>query len=247
MIDLNADLGEGVGDDAAMLAIVTSASIACGGHAGDADTMRQAIRSAKANGVRIGAHPGFADPENFGRKRLDLPTPEIVAQILEQVDRLMNIAADEGAVVSYLKLHGALANMAAEDEVLSAAIFSAVNGRHPDLSYLTLAGSGQEGAARALGLPVIPEAYADRAYTPEGLLAPRRETGAVLGDVEEVVARCLRLARSGEIQAIDGTVIKSTARSVCVHGDSPGALAMARAIAEALSKSGHLTAKGKQS
>lgn len=234
LIDLNADLGEGISDDLAMLAIVTSASIACGGHAGNAQTMRTALRGAKANGVRIGAHPGLEDPDNFGRVRLDLPFDVIRAQVLAQIARLAAIAAEEGASISYLKLHGALANMAAEDEALSLAIFAGVAEHYPGMAILALAASAQESAAKKLGLPVIAEAYADRAYTPDGLLAARSLPGSVIEDTAAVVAQCLRLAEHGEIMAIDGTVFKSEARSICLHGDTPGALEHARAVRDAL-------------
>lgn len=234
LIDLNADLGEGIGDDLSMLEIVTSASIACGGHAGNAQTMRAAVRGARANGVRIGAHPGFEDPDNFGRLRLDLPFETIRDQVLAQIARLASIAAEEGAPISYLKLHGALANMAAEDEALSHAVFAGVARAYPGLAILALAASAQESAAKQLGLPVIAEAYADRAYRPDGLLAARSRPGGVIEDTAAVVARCLRLAEHGEIIAIDGTAFKSDARSICLHGDTSGALEHARAVRDAL-------------
>ncbi|AEQ51440.1 5-oxoprolinase subunit PxpA [Pelagibacterium halotolerans] len=238
LIDLNADLGEAIGDDRAMLEIVTSASIACGGHAGNEHTMRAAVQDALANSVRIGAHPGFEDPDNFGRRRLDLPFETIRDQVLAQIGRLITIAAEEGASVAYLKLHGALANMAAEDETLSQTIFAGVAQNHPGMAILALAASAQETAARRLGLPVIPEAYADRAYTRYGLLAARSHPGSVLEDTASIVAQCLRLAEHGEILAIDGSVFQSEARSICLHGDTPGALEHARAVRDALKSRG---------
>lgn len=240
MIDLNADLGEGVADDHAMLDIVTSASIACGGHAGDATTMRAAIHAAIACDVRIGAHPGFVDRENFGRKRLALPVHAIVSQVVQQVAALDAMTRDEGGAVAYLKLHGALANMAAEDEELAFAIFAATAERWPHMAIMVLAGSAQERAAEALDLSIIPEAYADRAYTEDGLLAARSLPGSVIDDPEIVVARCLRLAERGEIETLDGTVITTSARSICVHGDTPGAVDLARAIKNALVGAGHM-------
>ena len=238
LIDLNADLGEGIGDDLAMLEIVTSASIACGGHAGNDETMRAAIRGALANTVRIGAHPGFEDPDHFGRRRLALPFATIRDQVLAQIARLASIAAEEGANIAYLKLHGALANMAAEDEALSRAVFSGVAENYPGMAILALAASAQERAANALGLAVIAEAYADRAYTPDGLLAARGLPGSVLEDTSAVVAQCLRLAEHGEIIALDGTIFKSGARSICLHGDTTGALEHARAVRHALESRG---------
>lgn len=240
MIDLNADLGEGMGDDLAMLEIVTSASIACGGHAGDAHSMRRAVRGALHNGVRIGAHPGFVDPHHFGRRRLDIPTDRLSGQIVAQVAQLHDIAQAEGAVITYLKLHGALANMAAEDRALAKTLFAAVDAAFPGLSVLALAASEQEWAARDLGLDVILEAYADRAYTADGQLVSRARRGSVITDEQLVIDRCLRLAETGEIVAIDGTVFKSEARSICLHGDTPGALDLARAVRAALAKTGAL-------
>ena len=240
MIDLNADLGEGVGDDLAMLQIVTSASIACGGHAGDEATMGTAIRGALANDVTIGAHPGFVDREHFGRRRLDLPAATICGQVVEQVARLEAVAAREGGSVAYLKLHGALANMAAEDIDLASAIFSAVATEFPDLSVLALAGSAQIDAARALDLDILPEAYADRAYTADGLLAPRSMAGSVIEGKEAVTERCLRLAEKGEIVALDGTIFRSDARSLCLHGDTPGAVMLAKSVRQTLEDAGFM-------
>lgn len=240
MIDLNADLGEGMGDDRAMLEIVTSASIACGGHAGDPQTMRTALRNARANGVRIGAHPGFADRQHFGRRRLDLPADDIAAQVVGQIDTLSAIAAEEGASIAYVKLHGALANMTAESEPLAIAVFSAIKQRFGQLAILALASSAQVRGARALGLPVIAEAYADRAYTADGLLAPRTLAGSVIDDQALVVARCLRLARLGEIETIEGHTIRTTARSICVHGDTAGAVGLARSVRRALQDQGFM-------
>ncbi|GGA52900.1 5-oxoprolinase subunit PxpA [Pelagibacterium lentulum] len=239
-LDLNADLGEGVGDDAAMLAIVTSASIACGGHAGDEATMRAAIRSAKAHGVTIGAHPGFVDPDHFGRRRLDLPHDVIAGQMVEQVARLIAVAAEEGSSVAYVKIHGALANMAAEDRALAVAIFSAVKEEFPQLAVLALEASEQEKAALELSMAVIAEAYADRAYQGPGRLLSRSVAGSVLHDSEEIVRRCLRLAERGEIVAAGGKPFHSNARSLCLHGDTPGAVAIAADIRKSLEQAGFL-------
>lgn len=233
-LDLNADLGEGMGNDEALLEIVTSASIACGGHAGNADTMRAALIAARANGVRAGAHPGFDDPEHFGRRRLSLPHDAIAAETVRQIGALSTIAVQERVPLVYFKLHGALANMAAEDDALAGAVFAAIRASHPHLAALVLENSAQHRAAQRLGLETIPEAYADRAYTPARLLAPRALDGAVIHDDEQVVARCLRLAERGEIVALDGTVIKSSATSICLHGDTPGAVSLARRIRSAL-------------
>lgn len=237
-IDLNADVGEGAGTDAALLQIVSSASIACGGHAGDAETMRDTLRLARNNGVRVGAHPGFADKQNFGRVRLNLPLDEIAAQVRAQVDALLDIAATESVQVAYIKLHGALANMAAEDEELASACFSVWAELVPDGPVLALDSSAQVAAAEALGLPVIREAYADRAYQANGLLASRTLPGAVLDDPEAVISQCLSLAERGELSTIDGGTIPSRATSICIHGDTPGAVAFAARIRSELERQG---------
>lgn len=233
-LDLNADLGEGVGDDEAMLAIVSSASIACGGHAGDADTMRAAVRTAKAQGVVIGAHPGFPDRENFGRRRMVLPPEALDATIRAQVRAIVEIAEEEGWPVRYVKLHGALANMAAEEPAIAALCFAAVEGLVRDMAILAIDNSAQSEAAEALGFPTIREAYADRAYQPGGLLVARQMPGAVLHDKLAIAERAVRLAGKGEIVSVDGGTIATTARSLCIHGDTPDAVAVAKAVKAAL-------------
>ena len=227
-----------MGSDEALLAIVTSASIACGGHAGDEGTMRAAVRAAKARGVTIGAHPGFADREHFGRRRLLLPPQELDEQIRGQVRRLVEIAEDEGAAVRYLKLHGALANMAAEEPAVAALCFAAVEGLVSELAILALDNSAQVDVAEAMGFEVVREAYADRAYQPNGLLVPRSVPGAVLRDRDAIAARAIRLAESGEIVAMDGTVFHSGARSLCIHGDTPDAIEIARHLRRSLGGAG---------
>jgi 5-oxoprolinase (ATP-hydrolysing) subunit A len=237
-LDLNADLGEGLPGDDALLSIVSSASIACGGHAGDEISMRIALRSAKARGVRIGAHPGFADPEHFGRRRLALPPEELDAQIRGQVSRLIELAAEEEAEVSYVKLHGALANMAAEIPAVAMLAFAAVTGLQQGLGILAIDNSAQVEVADLLGFPFEREAYADRGYSANGLLLPRDAPGAVLHDPAAIAERAVRLARFGEIVAADGSVITTEARSLCIHGDTPEAVAIARAVREALGNAG---------
>jgi len=237
-LDLNADLGEGMGSDAALLDIVSSASIACGGHAGDPATMRAAVRAAKARSVAIGAHPGFADREHFGRRRLLLPPEELDAQVRDQVELLLEIAAEEGVEVRYVKLHGALANMAAEEPAVAMVAFAACKGLSDDLAILAIDNSAQVEVAELLGFPLIREAYADRAYQPNGLLVPRGEPGAVLHDPGVIAERAVRLAEAGEIVAIDGTVIATEARSLCIHGDTAEAVAIARAVRAALEAAG---------
>ena len=237
-LDLNADLGEGIGAVEALFQIVSSASIACGGHAGDETTMRVALRAAKARGVAVGAHPGFADPEHFGRRKLLLSAVELDTQVRSQVVNFCNLAVEEGVEVRYVKLHGALANMAAEEPAIAAVAFAAVTGVVRDLAILAIDNSAQVEVATALGFPVIREAYADRAYLPNGLLVPRSEPGAVLHDAGAIAERAVRLALRSEIVAIDGTVIQTEAQSLCIHGDTPEAVEMARRVRAALEAEG---------
>ena len=237
-IDLNADLGEGTGHDDDLLEIVSSASIACGGHAGDAPTIRHILRVCRARGVRAGAHPGYADPKRFGRFRLVMPLDQLLGQIREQLFLVRFIADEVGHPLSYVKLHGALANQTAEELAFAVGIFATIQGMAPSMAVLALDNSQQVRAARAVGMPLIREAYADRAYTADGLLVPRQQEGAVIHDVDAVIARCLRLAKAGELVAIDGTVIKSAARSICLHGDTPGAVDLARELRDALEGEG---------
>jgi 5-oxoprolinase (ATP-hydrolysing) subunit A len=237
-LDLNADLGEGIGDDEAMLDIVTSASIACGGHAGDETTMRAAVRAAKARGVVVGAHPGFEDRPNFGRIRLLLPPDELDASIRRQVRSLVEIGEEEGWPVRYVKLHGALANMAAEEPAIMALCLAAIEGLVEDVAILAIDNSAQAETAEAMAFRTIREAYADRAYQSDGLLVPRQVPGAVLHDAAEIAERAVRLAQTGEIVAADGTVLRTGAQSLCIHGDTPGAVAIARAVRDGLAAAG---------
>jgi len=238
VIDLNADLGEGMGTDEDLLQIVSSASIACGGHAGDAPTIRRILRACKHLGVRPGAHPGYADKVHFGRFRVVMPLEQLLGQIRSQLFLIRWIAEEVGVDLQYVKLHGALANQTAEELAFAVGIFATIQAMDPSLAILALDNSQQVRAARAVGIPVILEAYADRAYTPEGLLVPRSQEGAVIHDVDAVIERCVRLARDGEIVAIDGTVLRSAARSICLHGDTPGAVDLAREVRDALEGEG---------
>jgi UPF0271 protein len=237
-LDLNADLGEGIGDDEAMLDIVSSANIACGGHAGDDASMRAALLAAKARGVVVGAHPSYPDRENFGRTRMLLPPEQLDATVRAQVRRLVELGEQLGWPVRYMKLHGALANMAAEEPAIAAVCFAAIEGLVPDMAILAIDNSSQAEVAEGLGFRTIHEAYADRAYQPSGLLVPRQMPGAVLHDESAIAERALRLAREGEIVAIDGTVIKTTAQSLCIHGDTPGAVTIAQAVRTGLATAG---------
>jgi UPF0271 protein len=237
-IDLNADLGEGMGTDEDLLEIVSSASIACGGHAGDAATIRHILKICRSRGVRAGAHPGYADPKRFGRFRVVMPLAQLLGQIRSQLFLVRFIADEVGVPLRYVKLHGALANQTAEELAFAVGIFATIQAMDPRMAVLALDNSQQVRAAKAVGMPLIREAYADRAYTPEGLLVPRSQEGAVIHDVDAVIERCLRLARRGEIVAIDGTVLTSGARSICLHGDTPGAVDLAREVRDALEGDG---------
>jgi UPF0271 protein len=237
-LDLNADIGEGLPNDDALLAIVSSASIACGGHAGTEASMRAALRGAREHGVVAGAHPGFADPENFGRRRLEISADELTRQMRTQLETIAELARDEGVTLRYVKLHGALANMAAEEEQIASIAFAAVRNHDPHLAVRAIDNSAQVAAAEALGLEVVHEAYADRAYQADGLLVPRSEEGAVLHNVELIVQRALRLATRGEIVAADGTILTTEARSLCIHGDTAEAVAIASAVKSALGEAG---------
>jgi UPF0271 protein len=237
-IDLNADLGEGVGSDDDLLDIVSSASVACGGHAGDAETIRHVLTICRERGVAAGAHPGYADPQRFGRFRLVLPLDQLLGQVRDQMLLIRSIADELGMSLSYVKLHGALANQTAEELALAVGIFASIQAMDSNMAVLALDNSQQVRAARAVGMPLIREAYADRAYTAQGLLVPRSESGAVIHDAQAVVRRCVRLATTGEIEAIDGTVFRSEARSICLHGDTPGAVDLARTVRRALEAEG---------
>ena len=237
-LDLNADLGEGIGNDEAMLELVSSANIACGGHVGDHITMVVALRAAKAHGVTVGAHPGFADPENLGRRRRVLPPDELDAMVRGQVRDLVDLAVEEGVPLKYVKLHGALANMAAEEAAIAAVSFAACEGLVRGLGILAIDNSAQVDVAETMGFPVVREAYADRAYLGNGLLMPRSEPGAVIHDAGFIAERAIRLAQTGEIVAADGTVIQTDAKSLCIHGDNPEAVAIARQVRTALEGAG---------
>ena len=234
-IDLNSDLGEGygawrMGDDAAMLDIVSSANVACGFHAGDPIGLLRTLKAAAARGVAIGAHVSYPDRVGFGRRDMDIAPADLTADVIYQIGALQGLAAAAGTTVRYVKPHGALYNRIAVDAVQGAAVIGAIRAVDPALLLMGLAGAPILDQARAAGLAVVAEAYADRAYTPEGHLVPRREAGAVLHDASKIAARMVRLATEGVIEAIDGRAIRIDAQSICVHGDSPGAVAIAREL-----------------
>ena len=237
-IDLNADLGEGAGNDEALLALVSSANIACGWHAGDAKTMRECVRWAIANGVAIGAHPSFPDRENFGRSTMQLPPEEIYAGVLYQIGALAAIVKGEGGQLSHVKPHGQLYNQAAQDPVLADAIVDAVRRFDPNLKFFGLAGSLMISAAERAGLQAVEEVFADRGYMPDGSLVPRSQPGALIEDEERSLAQTLSMVREHKVTAIDGSSVAVNAQSVCLHGDGAHALAFARRIRERLTAEG---------
>jgi UPF0271 protein len=242
-VDLNSDLGESygawrMGDDKAMLAIVSSANVACGFHAGDPLTVLATLREAAARGVAVGAHVSYPDRVGFGRRRMDVAPAELTADVIYQIGALQGLAAAAGTRVRYVKPHGALYNTIADDGVQADAVIAGILAIDKSLALMALAGAPILERARAAGLRVVAEAFADRAYTPSGALVSRREPGAVLHDPEEVAQRMLRLSTEGVVTAADGSELRLEAQSICVHGDSPAAVAMARSIRERLADAG---------
>lgn len=242
-VDLNADLGEGfgvwrLGDDDALLSVVTSANVACGFHAGDPMTMRRVCAGAAEHGVAIGAQVGYRDLAGFGRRRIDIDPDELAADVLYQIGALEACARAAGTRVRYVKPHGALYNTAADDADQARAVAAAIVAFDPALPLLALPGSAMHDAARSAGLPFVPEAFADRAYRPDGRLVSRREPGAVIEDPADVVARAAAFTLDHRVAAIDGTVLVVEARSLCVHGDTPGAVHLATEIRRTLAEAG---------
>ncbi|MGH8862857.1 MAG: LamB/YcsF family protein [Jatrophihabitantaceae bacterium] len=242
-IDLNADLGEGfgawrMGDDEALLDVITSANVACGFHAGDPVTMARVCAAAARRGVAIGAQVGYRDLAGFGRRRMDVAADDLAADVLYQLGALDAFATVAGTRVRYLKPHGALYNTAADDPVQARAIVAAVARYDSLLPVLGLPGSALESAAGEAGVPFVAEAFADRAYTAGGRLVPRGSPGAVHDSADEVVAQALALVRDGTVTALDGTTVAVRAASLCLHGDTPGAAALARAVRDALTTGG---------
>jgi UPF0271 protein len=234
-IDLNSDLGESygawrMGDDAAMLAIVSSANIACGFHAGDPAGIYRTVKAAAGNGAVIGAHVSYPDRVGFGRRDLDVTSEELMADVIYQIGALKGIAAAAGTTVRYVKPHGALYNRIAYDGRQGQAVIDGIKAVDPSLVLMGLANAPILELARGAGLAVVAEAFADRAYTPKGELVSRREEGAVLHDAAKIADRMVQLAREGTLEAIDGSTIRIEAQSICVHGDSPGAVSIAEQI-----------------
>ncbi|MEU1090797.1 5-oxoprolinase subunit PxpA [Streptomyces sp. NPDC005892] len=242
-MDLNADLGEGFGrwtltDDDALLSCVTSANVACGFHAGDPLVMRRVCDGAAARGVTIGAQVSYRDLAGFGRRSMDVPAAELTAEIAYQIGALRVFAEAAGSRVAYVKPHGALYNRAVHDDAQAHAVVEAVLLAGENLPVLGLPGSRLLARAREAGLPAVEEAFADRAYTPGGTLVPRGEPGAVVEDPDEVVRRAVGMTVDRTVISADGSRIPVAARSLCLHGDTPGAAALARRVRAALEEAG---------
>ncbi|MCV7229690.1 LamB/YcsF family protein [Mycolicibacterium komossense] len=242
-VDLNADLGEGfgvwrLGDDDAMLAIVTSANIACGFHAGDPAGLLRVCRTAAERGVSIGAQVSYRDLAGFGRRFIDITAEDLTADIIYQIGALQALATAAGSTVSYVKPHGALYNTIVGHQSQAAAVARAVHAVDPGLPVLGLPGSMFLAEARELGLRAVTEAFADRAYQPDGQLVSRAEPGAVLHDPQQIADRVVTMVTSGTVLASDGSTIAVRAQSICVHGDSPGAVQIAEAVRDRLAAGG---------
>ncbi|CDH05705.1 putative lactam utilization protein [Xenorhabdus bovienii str. oregonense] len=242
-IDLNSDLGESfgqwkMGNDAEMLGIVSSANVACGFHAGDPVGILQTLKSAKENQVAIGAHVSYPDLVGFGRRNMDIASHELTADVIYQIGALQGLALAAGTSVRYVKPHGALYNTIANDERQALAVIEGILVIDPNLALVGLAGSNILRLAQEKGLKTIAEAFADRAYTVSGELVSRREAGAVLHDVNLVGQRMLQLVTEGGVDSIDGKFTPIKADSICVHGDSPGALGMAKQVKKVLQQAG---------
>lgn len=250
-IDFNSDLGEGfglyrMGDDAAVLAQITSANIACGFHAGDPGIMRSTVAAALKHGVAVGAHPSFPDLQGFGRRKMALSPDEAYECVLYQVGALSAFVTAQGSRLQHVKPHGALYNQAASDPVLAKAICAAVRDFDPRLYLYGLANSELTAAAQALGLAVRHEVFADRTYQADGSLTPRGQANAMITDADQAVAQVLCMLREGHVRAVDGSRVAVRPDTLCIHGDQPGAAAFARAIRGALLREG-VTVRAPQS
>lgn len=242
-IDLNCDLGEGfgiwtLGEDDGLLDVVTSANVACGFHAGDPSIMRRVCRRAAERGVRIGAQVGYRDLAGFGRRPMDVPADQLTDEVIYQIGALDAFARIAGSRVSYVKPHGALYNTCGIDAVQAEAVVRAVREVDATLPVLGLPGSELLRAAEAAGLSAVTEAFADRGYEASGQLVSRRHEGALINEPKAVVARCVRLVTEGLITARDGTQVRVSAVSICLHGDTPGAIRLARRVRDGLAEAG---------
>lgn len=237
-IDLNADVGESIGDDEGVLPFVSSANIACGFHAGNQQIMRDTVQLAQGLGVAIGAHPSFQDREGFGRREMEVSADELESLVAYQIGALAEVACALGSRLSHVKPHGALYNMAARDAAMADALTRAVRAVDASLVLFGLSGSQLVAAGERVGLAVASEVFADRGYRQDGSLAPRGTPGAVLTDVADVARRAVEMATGQGVTTVDGTTIRVKADTICIHGDTPGAAALARAVRSALTGAG---------
>lgn len=237
-VDLNADMGEGAPSDARLMLRVTSANIACGGHAGDGDTMRRTVELAIKHRVGIGAHPSFADRTSFGRKETQVEPRQLTAQIVEQVQALRRVAELQGATLSHVKPHGALYNMAARDEATARAVIEAMKAAAPGLALFALAGSKLVSLARAEGIAVAEEVFADRGYRADGSLVPRGQPGAMVESSPDALERVIRMVKEGRVAAVDGGEAVVHADTICIHGDEEGAHILAQVLRSKMRKAG---------
>ena len=242
-VDLNSDMGEAfgpwrMGDDAALLEVVTSANIACGFHAGDADTMAATMKEAVARGVGIGAHPGFNDLQGFGRHRMEVPHGTLANQVRYQVGAAQAMARAAGGTVRHLKLHGALSNMAMTDAALARACYQAALDVAPDIIIMGLAATAMETVAAELGCAWAGEIFADRAYNPDGTLVDRRLPGAMIHDPDEAARNMVAMVKAGAILPAEGAPLKCRIDTICVHGDSAEAVALAGTVRRGLESAG---------
>ncbi|MFT7774146.1 5-oxoprolinase subunit PxpA [Roseateles sp.] len=237
-VDLNADLGEGAPDDAELLTLVSSANIACGWHAGDARLMQSTVVAALARGVALGAHPSYPDREHFGRREMQLDPADVRADLIYQIGALDALVRAAGGRLHHVKPHGALYNQAARNPALADAVATAVRAVDSGLALYGLAGSELLRAAERAGLRAVAEVFADRGYRADGSLVPRSQPGALVDDVDEAVARTLRMVRDGVVIAVSGETVPLQAQTLCLHGDGPHALTFAHAIHKALTDAG---------
>jgi 5-oxoprolinase (ATP-hydrolysing) subunit A len=243
-IDLNCDLGESfgpweMGNDAAMIELATSVNVACGFHAGDADIMRHTVELAKARGVSVGAHPGYRDLHGFGRRPVaGLKSREIENLVAYQIGALQAIATAAGHRVTHVKAHGALSNVACDDDMTAKAIADGIRAVDPNLIFVVLANSRLVKAGEAANLPMVHEVFADRAYEDDGSLVSRRKPGAVLHDARQIAERVLRMVQDGAVVSVSGKMIKMRIETVCIHGDTDGAVDIARGVRQALNDAG---------
>jgi UPF0271 protein len=248
-IDLNADVGESVGDDEGVLPSVSSANIACGFHAGTPTIMRSTVQLSRRHGVAVGAHPGFQDLEGFGRREMQLSGAELETVVAYQIGALAAIAAAEGVRLTHVKPHGALYNMAARDADMAGAIARAVRAVDASLVLFGLSGSHLIAAGERAGLRVASEVFADRGYRADGSLVPRGMPGSVMTDAAEVARRAVEMAAHQAVTAVDGTGVSVRADTICIHGDTPGAAMLARAVRDGLEAAGiavHAPRKGER-